>query len=108
MGIAGVNIWAASEIKLEGAAQLSVDTDAFKFKDKDVAVKEDLAPYALKEEIPTDFGVTKITSNDTTSGDDSNVSGLKVTPVEGNGVVNIKIDDTIVFILDGGTAADLD
>ena len=64
--------------------------------------------YALKEELPTDFGVTKITSNDTTTGTDSNVSGLKVTPVEGTGEVNIEIDDTIVFILDGGTAADLD
>lgn len=52
VGIAGVNIWAASEIKLEGG-QLSVRTDDFKFKDKDVAVKDDLAPYALKTDLPT-------------------------------------------------------
>lgn len=67
-----------------------------------------LDDYALKSELPTDFGVTEITSNDTTPGDDSNVSGLKVTPVGGTGVVNIEIDDTIVFILDGGDASDLD
>lgn len=64
--------------------------------------------YALKSEIPTDLGVTKITSNDTTSSDDSNVSGLKITPSEGTGEVNIEIDDTIIFVLDGGNASDLD
>ena len=51
MGIVDVKIMAASEIKLEGG-QLSVGTDAFKFKDKDVAVKDDLAPYALKTDLP--------------------------------------------------------
>ena len=106
VGIAGVNIAAVSEIKLEAQGQVTVNTSAggFKFNNKDVAVKDDLAPYALKTEIPTDFGVTKITSNDTTSSDDSNISGLKVTPVEGTGEVNIEIDDTITFIFDCGGA----
>ena len=62
--------------------------------------------YALKSELPTatDFGVTKITSNDTTPGTDSNVSGLKITPADGTGTVNIEIDDTVTFIFDCGGA----
>ena len=61
--------------------------------------------YALKSEIPTDFGVTKITSTDTTtSNKDDNVSGLKITPATGTGSVNIEIDDTVTFIFDCGGA----
>lgn len=67
---------------------------------------------------PKDGVVTKITSNDSTAttanieGDnalesDSNVSGLKITPAAGTGEVNIEIDDTVTFILDGGTVVDL-
>jgi len=46
-----------------------------------------------------DVGVTKVT---TTAN-----NGLKVTPVAGTGDVTIDIDDTIVFVLDGGTSARL-
>lgn len=61
--------------------------------------------YALKSEIPTDFGVTKITSTDTTtSNKDDNISGLKITPATGTGTVNIEIDDTVTFIFDCGGA----
>ena len=62
--------------------------------------------YATKEEVGAlDFGVTKITSNDSTTSDkDSNVSGLKITPAEGTGAVNIEIDDTITFVFDCGNA----
>ena len=60
-----------------------------------------LDDYALKSEIPTDFGVTKVS---TTAN-----NGLKITSTgtDGTGDVTIDIDDQVVFILDGGTASDL-
>ena len=58
-------------------------------------------------------GVTAITSKDSTPDSpkpDSNVSGLKVTPIANtNGVgttVNVEIDDTVTFIFDCGGAND--
>ena len=89
----------------DGNSLTFIDTITQDEQGKITATKKNvkLGDYALKSELPTDFGVTKITS----TGSDSSASGLKVTPVEGTGEVNIEIDDTIVFVLDGGTASDL-
>lgn len=159
MGIAGIDIYAMSQLKLRGNQVDIGDNNTsiinattsnggkFNYNGKEVAVKDDLVhnhngvykplqgpvydptangksltfidtisqdnegvitatkknvnldDYALKSEIPTDFGVTKVS---TTAN-----NGLKVTPVSGTGDVTIDIDDTVVFILDGGTASDL-
>lgn len=60
---------------------------------------EDIA-ITSSQVIDLDVGVTKVS---TTAN-----NGLKVTPEAGTGDVVIDIDDTIVFILDGGDASDLD
>lgn len=52
----------------------------------------------------TTVKLPSITTTDSTSSDDDNISGLKIT---GTTDINIEIDDSVTFILDGGTAAEL-
>lgn len=74
---------------------------------KSAAFTESSAYATAAQGAKADTAIQEITFTDSTTSDkDDNVSGLKVTK---NGTsVNIEIDDTIVFVLDGGTAANLD
>ena len=95
----------AGDYETAGAAAKALE-DAKKYTDDEIAELDLANTYAAKEHTHTmkeitdlDVGVTKVS---TTAN-----NGLKVTPEAGTGDVVIDIDDTIVFVLDGGDASNL-